>query len=110
VRHREPLAVRPLYLKRLKKQEIIGQTISDSTLREISGEISSHIEPKIYPKIEKIKLEGKNCIHVQFEGKETLYYAYGRAYIRTGTENRQLSAKEIENKIVEKNKEKLLKI
>jgi ATP-dependent DNA helicase RecG len=90
-----------------KKQEIIGQTISDATLREISREIAEHIEPKIFPKVEKLKIGEKSCVHVEFEGKENIYYAYGRAYIRIGTENRQLSAKEIENKIIDKNKDKL---
>ena len=80
--------------------EIVGQEVSDNTLREISKSISDHIEPKIFPKIEKVIFEKKSCIKVSFEGKDIPYFAYGRAYIRTGTENRQLSARELENMIL----------
>src|SRR3989338_2817959 len=90
-----------------KNGEVIGQTVSDATLREISRTISDHIEPKIFPKIEQVIIDNKSCIKLEFEGKEIPYFAYGRAYIRTGTENRPLSAKELENIILHKNKEKL---
>jgi len=41
---------------------------------------------------------------VKFVGAETPYYAFGRAYMRVGTSNRQLSAKELENLIVSRHK------
>jgi len=81
---------------------IVGQTVSDKTLRNISKAVSDNIEPKIYPEIQNISLRGENCILVKFNGNEIPYFAYGRAYIRVGTSNRQLSAKEIENVILEK--------
>ncbi len=81
---------------------IVGQTVSDKTLRDISKAVSDNIEPKIYPEIQNISLRGKNCILVKFSGNEIPYFAYGRAYIRVGTSNRHLSAKEIENVILEK--------
>ena len=87
--------------------DVIGQSVSDATLREISREISEHIEPKIFPKIEQILIEGRHCIKVEFEGKEIHYFAFGRVHIRTGSENRQISAKELENIILHKNKEKM---
>jgi len=80
---------------------IVGQTVNDKTLRDISKAVSDNIEPKIYPEIQNISLRGKNCILVKFSGNEIPYFAYGRAYIRVGTSNRQLSAKEIENVILE---------
>ena len=87
--------------------EIIGQDTSDKTLREVGQILSNNIEPRIFPKIENVLIEDKSCIYVKFEGKEAPYYAYGRAYIRIGTENKQISAKEIENIIIKKNREKL---
>ena len=45
---------------------IVGQTITENTIREISKTISDNIEPKIFPKIIEIILEGKKCIHVEF--------------------------------------------
>ncbi|MEK6856993.1 MAG: ATP-binding protein [Nanoarchaeota archaeon] len=86
---------------------IVGQDVTENTLREISKTISEHIEPRIYPKIEKIIINGKKGILVNFEGSEKPYFAYGRSYIRVSDEDRQLSAKELENMIVKKNEDKL---
>lgn len=52
-------------------------------------------------------VDGKQCIKVKVEGGEHPYYAYGRAYIRVGDEDRQLSAKELENLILAKNRDRL---
>lgn len=34
---------------------VIGQIVTDKTLRDISKTISDHIEPKVYPVVEKLK-------------------------------------------------------
>lgn len=86
---------------------VVGQSISDASLREVSKSIGDHIEPKVYPSVEKVMLDGKPCIRVQVEGKEAPYYAYGRAYIRVGDEDRQVSSRELENFILEKNRDRL---
>ena len=85
----------------------VGQSISDASLREVSRSIGDHIEPKVYPSVEKVMVDNKHCIRVLVEGKEVPYYAYGRAYIRVGDEDRQLSARELENIILEKNRDHL---
>jgi ATP-dependent DNA helicase RecG len=87
--------------------EVIGQIVNEKTLRDLSQQITSHIEPKIYPKIFEENIEGKNCIVVEFEGSELPYYAYGRAYIRIADEDKIISAKELEKIILSKNKEQL---
>ncbi|MBI5064929.1 putative DNA binding domain-containing protein [Candidatus Woesearchaeota archaeon] len=87
--------------------EVVGQNVTENTLREISKAISDHVEPKIYPKINRIDLNGKNYVIVDFEGSEKPYFSYGRAYTRVGDEDRQLSAKELENLFVDKNEDKL---
>jgi len=86
---------------------VVGQDVSEQTIRDVSKTISDNIEPKIYPKINEIKLNGVDCIHIEFQGNSTPYYAYGRAYMRVGEEDRQLSARELENLILRKNKDKL---
>ena len=86
--------------------EVIGQQVSNQTIRNVSKTISENIEPKIYPTVSKIKIDEKDCILVEFTGEEIPYFAYGRAYMRVGDEDRQLSQKEIKNiilKIEEKN-------
>lgn len=86
---------------------VVGQMVSDKTIRDISKAVSDHIEPKIFPVIRKTSFRGKDCIHIEFSGNNTPYYAYGRAYIRVGDSDRKLSAKEIEKIILEKHKDTL---
>ena len=86
---------------------VVGQAVTENTIREISKTISDNIEPKIFPKINEITFEGKRCVRVEFSGENVPYFAYGRAYIRVGDEDRQLSAKEIEKIILEKNKDRM---
>lgn len=83
---------------------VVGQTVTEQTLRDVSKAISDHIEPKIYPRVFSVNLEGKECIKVEFSGNEIPYYAYGRVYMRVADEDKQLSAREIENLIIEKNR------
>jgi len=83
---------------------IVGQDVGEKTIRDVSKAISDHIEPKLFPEITEKSLEGKNCILIKFEGSEIPYFAYGRAYIRVGDEDRQMSAKELEKLFSEKNK------
>ena len=85
----------------------VGQNISGASLREVSRSIGDHIEPKVYPSVEKIMIDGKPCIRVLVEGKDVPYFAYGRAYIRVGDEDRQLSANGLENFILQKNRDRL---
>lgn len=86
---------------------VVGQQVSDKTIRDASKAIADHIEPKVYPVVEQVSIDSKQCIKVQVEGSEHPYYAYGRAYIRVGDEDRQLSAKELERLILEKNRDRL---
>ncbi|MEA1962718.1 MAG: ATP-binding protein [Patescibacteria group bacterium] len=96
-----------LYFGIKNNGDVVGQEVSEQTIRNISKSISSHIEPKIYPKINKAVINKKNCIKIEFYGDEIPYYAKGRAYIRVGDENKQLSAKELEKMILTKNQNKL---
>ena len=59
---------------------VVGQQVSDKTIRDVPKAIADHIEPKIYPIVEQVDVDGKQCIKVQVEGSEYPYYAYGRAY------------------------------
>lgn len=80
----------------------VGQEVSDKTLRDISRSIAEHIEPKIYPEITTVKLDDKACIRIRFEGGETPYFAFGRAYLRVADEDRQLTSKELQKIILTK--------
>ncbi len=81
-----------------------GMEVSETTLRKVSQAIAAHIEPKIYPDVSVVMIEGKSCIRVSFSGSEKPYYSHGRAYMRVADEDRQLSAKKIEAIILSKNR------
>ncbi len=83
---------------------VVGQMVTENTIREISKTISDNIEPKIFPKVNEVTLEGKKCVHVEFSGDHTPYYAQGRAYIRVGDEDKKISPQELEKFILKKNK------
>jgi len=85
----------------------VGLTATEKTLRSLSQSIAAHIEPKIFPSVTIESIDNVSCIKIAFQGKETPYYAYGRAYMRVADEDRQLSAKELENLIVIKNRASL---
>ena len=87
--------------------KVVGQTVTENTLREVSRAISEHIEPKIFPKVNEVVIEEKHCVHVEFSGNNVPYYAQGRAYMRVGDEDRQMSAKELERLILQKNQERM---
>ncbi len=83
---------------------IVGQMVTENTIREISKTISDNVEPKIFPKVNEVILEGKKCVHVQFSGDHVPYYAQGRAHIRVGDEDKKISPQELEKFILKKNK------
>jgi len=77
--------------------------VTENTIRTVSQAIHEHIEPKIFPKVNKVIIEGKECVLVEFSGENIPYFAYGRAYMRVGDTDKQLSAKELEAMILKKN-------
>lgn len=94
-----------LYFGIKNNGKAVGQQMGNNTLRDVTRAISEHIEPKIYPSVEKIIIDNKECIKVEFEGEDAPYVSNGRAYIRVGDEDRQLSLKEMK-KIILKAEEK----
>ncbi|MEW5897201.1 MAG: ATP-binding protein [Nanoarchaeota archaeon] len=93
-----------LYFGIAPSGKVIGQTVTENSLREVSRVISEHIEPKIYPEVKRETVEGKYCIVVKFKGNNTPYFAYGRAYMRVADEDRPMSVKELEKFVLNKNK------
>lgn len=84
--------------------QVSGLTVGRETLKQVTQTIVDNIEPKIYPSIEEIAIDGKSCIKVEFKGINSPYFAYGRAYVRVGESDKSLSLAEIESRILKKNK------
>jgi len=83
---------------------VVGQDIGEQTIRDVSKAVSDNIEPRIYPEISRVILAGKDCVRVIFQGNESPYFAYGRAYMRVGDDDRKVSARELENLFLVRNK------
>lgn len=75
--------------------EVIGQTVSESSLRDVSRTIYESLKPQIYPSIQKDSLDGFDVIRVEFNGTECPYSAFGKYYIRTADEDREITPGEL---------------
>lgn len=86
---------------------IVGIDANEKTLRDLSQSIAAHIEPKIFPGISEVTIQGKRCIKIEFSGDDTPYFAYGRAFMRVADEDRQLSVKQLKDLIGVQSRESL---
>jgi ATP-dependent DNA helicase RecG len=83
---------------------VLGMTIVRMTIKDVTQAVVDNTEPKVYPKVEARKIEGKDCIVVEAKGNSGPYFAYGRAYLRVGESNKGMSPQELEERILEKRK------
>ena len=81
----------------------VGLMVTDKTLRDVSQALAAHIKPRLYPEITSVDVAGKTCLRVHATGHQKPYFAHGRAYIRVADEDRQMSARELENLILKRN-------
>lgn len=77
--------------------EVVGQQIGDRTMREISQGIANAINPQIIPTIIMELCDDKNVIKVTVTGDEKPYSAYGKYYMRSADEDREISPKQLRN-------------
>lgn len=69
--------------------------ITDSTLRDVSRKVYESIKPQIFPTITKEKVSDIDVIKVSFSGDDTPYSAFGKYYMRTFDEDRELTPSEL---------------
>ncbi len=88
-----------------ENRKVIGQEVSDSTLKSISQKIRQRIKPEISPEIGVLDIGEKNIIEVKIkEGNNKPYYLDGIAYKRIGAENPAAAPEELERIILGKKK------
>ena len=75
--------------------DVIGQQIGDRTLREFSQSVANHIKPQIIPTITLELLDEKNVIKIYVQGSDSPYSAYGKYYMRSADEDRELSPEQL---------------
>ena len=82
--------------------EVVGQDVSEKTLRDVSREIGTKIEPRIYPVIEALATEeGARYIRVLFEGSERPYACDGRYRIRQADEDVLMTTAQVRAALLE---------
>jgi len=85
------------------KNKLIGQDVSDSTIRSISQKIRHKIRPEVSPEIKILEIKSKKVIEVNIkEGMNKPYYLDGIAYKRVGTESLAIAPEELERIILDK--------
>lgn len=70
---------------------VVGQQVSDDTLKNIANTVKLNTDPKLYPTIEQVEIEGKQCVLITIEESPLKpHLAYGRPYLRVGPTNQVL--------------------
>ena len=77
------------------KGDVVGQDVSEATLREISQRIAQAIKPQIFPTITEEKYGEASVVKVEFNGDEKPYSSNGKYYIRVSDEDRDISPAEL---------------
>lgn len=75
--------------------DVVGQEVSESSLRDVSRLVYETIKPQIYPAIEEVIYDKKHLIKVEFSGENAPYAAAGRYYLRTADEDREVTPEEL---------------
>jgi ATP-dependent DNA helicase RecG len=85
--------------------KVVGQEVSDQTLKSISQKTRQKIKPEATPEVKVLEIKGKKVIEVKVkEGGNKPYYLNGIAHKRVGTENVVIPPEELERLIMEKKK------
>ncbi len=82
-----------LYFGITNTSKVIGQQVSDRTLRDISQAISFNIEPSVIPTISVLDgpSESLQVIKVEVKGSDIPYSAYGQYLIRSADEDKKIT-------------------
>ena len=82
---------------------VIGQDVSDATLRQVASWVSDKVEPAVFPTVERLDADGGlGYIRVAFSGADAPYSADGRYFTRVGTSNKTLSASELSAMVIKR--------
>lgn len=82
---------------------VVGQDVSDATLRQVASWVSDKVEPAVFPTVERLDADGGlGYIRVAFSGADAPYSADGRYFTRVGTSNKTLSASELSAMIIKR--------
>ncbi|MCD8286229.1 MAG: putative DNA binding domain-containing protein [Clostridia bacterium] len=70
---------------------VLGQQISTATMNKVSRDITDNIKPQVIPEISSQYIDGKNVLRIEVKGTDFPYSAFGKYYIRSGDEDKEMS-------------------
>lgn len=83
--------------------EVVGQDVSEKTLRDVSQVFGNRIEPAVVPTIEHLVTEdGKSYVKVTFSGDGRPYACDGRYRVRSADEDLPMGAAMLEQMMLER--------
>ena len=83
--------------------EVVGQDVSEKTLRDISQAFTNCIEPRVVPTIERFETDdGRAYVKVVFSGEDRPYACNGRYRIRSADEDLPMGAAILEQMMLER--------
>lgn len=90
--------------------EIIGQDVGNLTLKNISQAIANSIKPQIIPTISVELLDEKTVVKVEAKGNERPYSAYGKYFIRSSDEDRDIAPNNLRELILLRHNDSIARI
>lgn len=92
-----------LYFGVLNNGDVVGQQVSDSTLRKVSQTIAHSIAPAVYPTVERLVADGgEDYVRVTFEGPDAPYACKNVYRIRVADEDRFMEPDMLESMVLER--------
>lgn len=83
--------------------EVVGQDVSEKTLRDISQAFTNCIEPRVVPTIERFETDdGRAYVKVVFSGEDRPYACNGRYRIRSADEDLPMGSAILEQMMLER--------
>ena len=70
---------------------VVGQIVTEETLRKVSQAIAQRIEPTIFPDVSTVVVNGRACVRVSFVGEDVPYASGGLYRMRVADEDRRMS-------------------
>ncbi|MBM4084824.1 MAG: hypothetical protein FJ272_08560 [Planctomycetes bacterium] len=76
---------------------VLGQSVSEATLRQVANTLVDNIDPRVYPSVDRVTVDGKDVIVVSVvSSPHKPHTAFGRPYQRVASASKQMTRPEYE--------------
>lgn len=90
-----------LYFGVKNNGDIVGMTVSEKTVRQLSHYFMDNIEPKLFPTFDIEEHKGRQVIKIHVEKSDTPYHCFKKEpFIRVSSETRQMPQEEYKRRLI----------